>query len=226
MAQIIAFFDMDRTVLAASSGVLYVRYLLQHGQANWRGLLESYWNAALYRLGLLNYTAVMAKLALAAEAQSETELIALCQRWFDDMGVAYIAPQAVACLDEHRAQGHGVTLISAATRYIVGPVAHHLGMDDYLCTQLEVIDGRFTGKIVPPDCYAANKITWARKYAQGHGADLADAYFYSDGYSDVPLLERVGHPVAVNPDRRLQAVAARRGWAVQRFYQSFERMHL
>lgn len=218
MTNIIAYFDMDRTVLRDSSGMLYMRYLWRHGQASLRLRLLSSWYALQYKAGLLNFPRVMAKLATSVSNSSQEAMRELCQRFFDDMMVNYIAPKAVQRIQDHRNQGHLVTVISASTPYVVGPLASHLGIDEYLCTRLETVDGRFTGKIIEPGCYGPGKVHWARQYAQRHNADLSQAYFYTDSCSDLPLLELVGHPVAVNPDPRLKRLAAQHSWPVQSFY--------
>jgi putative phosphoserine phosphatase/1-acylglycerol-3-phosphate O-acyltransferase len=220
MANIIAYFDMDRTILSGSSGLLYMRYLWRRGQASWRSMLLSSWYAALYKVGILNYPVVAAKLASSVSSNREEDTRELCQRFFDEMLANYIAPKAVQRLNEHRTQGHLVTVISAATAYVVGPVASHLGIEEYLCTQLEVVDGRFTGSVIEPGCYGPGKVYWARYYAQRHDADLAQAYFYTDSCTDLDLLELVGHPVAVNPDARLRGLAATHRWPVEYFYDS------
>jgi len=218
MTKIIAFFDLDRTVLTDSSGLLYMRYLWRRGDISRWGMLRAYGYSALYKLGFFNYPAVAAKLATSVSHDGEEQTRALCQRWFEEVLVNYIAPKAVQHMEEHRAQGHVVTIISASTPYVVGPVAAHLAVEEYLCTRLEVVEGHFTGRIVEPACYGPGKIYWADAFARQHGADLGHAYFYTDSHSDEPLLQRVAYPVAVNPDSRLQALAARRGWPVEYFY--------
>ncbi|HUT20854.1 MAG TPA: HAD family hydrolase [Anaerolineae bacterium] len=218
MSNVIAFFDMDRTILSDSSGLLYMRYLRQKGQINLQAVLRVYWHAALYGLGLFNYPATMAKVTAAISGDSEADMIAFCQRWFDEVVINYIAEKAVQRMDDHRAQGHLVTILSAATPYAVGPVASHIGADDYLCTRLEVVNGRFTGRFVEPACYGEGKVFYAEQYTREHGSDLSHAYFYTDGHSDLPLLEQIGHPVAVNPDARLKATAQRRGWPIEYLY--------
>jgi len=218
MTHIVAYFDMDRTILRGSSGILYMRYLWRRGQTDYRSRLLSSWWALQYKLGLLDYPAVAAKLATSMADSREETTRELCQRFFDEMAVGYIADKAVQRMVGHRAQGHLVTVISASTSYVVAPLATYLGVTEYLCTRLEVVDGRFTGKIVEPGCYGPGKVHWARQYAQQHDADLAQAYFYTDSCSDRALLEVVGHPVVVNPDSRLKALAARRGWPVEYFY--------
>ena len=214
----IAFFDLDRTVLSDSSGLLYMRYLLRRGDISRLDLLRSYGYAALYKLGLLNYPAVVAKLSSSVANGNEEDTRAICQRWFEEMAVGYVAARAVQRIEEHRQQGHLVTLISASTPYVVGPVAHHLGIEEYLCTRLVVVNGKFTGGIEDPACYGPGKVHWALQFSARHRAEMGQAYFYSDSYSDLPLLEQVGHPVAVNPDPRLHRLALARGWPVERFY--------
>jgi len=195
-----------------------MRYLRRQGQVGFQAVLQVYWYAALYMLGLFNYPATMAKVTAAISGDSEADMIAFCQRWFDEVVINYITERAVQRIAEHRAQGHLVVILSAATPYAVGPVARHLGVDDYLCTRLEVVDGHFTGRFVEPACYGDGKVFWARQYTREHGSDLAHAYFYTDGHSDLPLLKQVGHPVAVNPDSRLKAIAQHQGWPIEYFY--------
>jgi len=218
MSDIIAYFDMDRTILTDSSGTLYMRYLWRQRQIRPQAILRAYWYGALYKLRLFNYPTAMAKLTSAISEDSEAEMIAFCQRWFDVMVIDYVAQKAVRRVDAHRAQGHRVVILSASTPYAVGPLARHLGVEDYLCTRLEVTNGRFTGRFIEPACYGDGKVYWAEWYGHAHDGDLADSYFYSDSHSDLALLRQVGHPVAVNPDPRLKAIAKRRGWPVEYFY--------
>jgi putative phosphoserine phosphatase/1-acylglycerol-3-phosphate O-acyltransferase len=218
MTHIVAFFDMDRTILSDSSGLLYMRYLLRQRVLGPAAVVRAYWYAALYKLGALDYPSVAAKLASTATDSAEKETRALCQRWFDEMAINYVTEKAVQTMDRHRMRGHLVTIISASTPYVVGPVAAHLGIDEFLCTRLEIVNGKFTGKILKPACYGSGKVHWAKEYARRHNADLTQAFFYTDSYSDQALLEAVGHPIAVNPDPRLRALASQRDWPIEYFY--------
>ena len=128
-----------------------------------------------------------------------------------------IARAGVARIREHQAAGEEVWLLSAATQFVVQPVAEFLGIPCRF-TELEIIGQRITGYIVGEACYGPGKVTWAERIARERGVALADCAFYSDSISDLPLLERVGRPVAVNPDRRLERLARARGWVVERFY--------
>ncbi len=143
----------------------------------------------------------------------------MCRAWFREMVAPCVNERAMQRMEEHRRQGHIVAILSASTVYAVKLLAEYLGLgDNFLCTYLEVRDGQFTGRVVEPSCFGVNKVYWADRFAQEHGADLGHAFFYTDSYTDLALMERVGYPVAVNPDVRLQRLARRRGWPVERFY--------
>ena len=114
----------------------------------------------------------------------------------------YIADGARKQIEWHRSQGHHVAIVSASTPYAVAPVTRDLGLADaYLATHLEVVAGRFTGRVVEPACYGPGKLVVTRAYTAKHKLDLAKSFFYSDSQADLPLLEAVGNPVAVNPTR-------------------------
>jgi HAD superfamily hydrolase (TIGR01490 family) len=217
MPPIIAFFDMDYTTLDTSSSLLYVKYLRQQGRIGRRVMLRIAWWTLLYKISAIDVNSAVPKMLSYAEHQSASRLMAESYAWFDEMLKQHIAPRAVERIEFHRQQDQRVVLISASTQFAVQPVAEHLHVD-FLCTQLIDRDDELTGEVVDPPCYGAGKIVWAQRYAAEHGADLRDAYLYTDSHSDQPLLDAVGHPVAVNPDTRLKRLARKRGWPIEMFY--------
>jgi HAD superfamily hydrolase (TIGR01490 family) len=217
MSSIIAFFDMDYTTLDASSGLLYVKHLRQQKRIGRRVLLRIAWWSLLYKVSAIDVNSAVPKMLSYAEHQSASRLMAESHVWFNEMLKEHIAPRAVDQIDFHRQQDHRVALISASTQFAVQPVAEHLHLD-FLCTRLIDRDDELTGQIVEPPCYGAGKVVWAQRYAAEHGATLSEAYLYTDSYSDLPLLDAVGHPVAVNPDLRLKRLARKRGWPIEMFY--------
>lgn len=212
---IAAFFDMDHTILNDSSGMLYVRYLVQSGRIRAREWLRMAWWFGWYALGLIDFPRAMVRMLLMASDEREEPLREETEAWFEEWVAPHIADAAVARIEEHRAKGHRPVVLSAATVYAVRPLAERLDIDDYLCTYLEIDDGRFTGRLVEPAAYGPGKLQLAEAFAREHNIDLAESYFYSDGHEDLPMLERVGHPVAVNPKRPLRRVAERRGWPIE-----------
>ena len=127
-----------------------------------------------------------------------------------------VAPAARVALERHRQQGHAIVIATGSTVYAAKPVARGLGIDHVLATELEVEDGAFTGK-PRALCFGHYKVKLAEQWAASHGIDLAQSYFYSDSFNDLPLLERVGHAVAINPDARLSRLAKQRRWPMMRW---------
>jgi len=219
MGQIGALFDLDKTLLDTSSGQLYVRYLYRRGEMGLAEVLRVSWWSILSRLGRLDMKDLIPRLLAGAAGDDEVEMRRLCDQWFAEDVRPHVTEAGQRCVTEHQSQGHIVAIVSASTQYVVQPMAAHLGIgEQYVCTHLESQDGQLTGRVIPPVCYGKGKVVWAERFAAEYGVDLDSSYFYTDSISDLPLLERVAHPAAVNPDVRLGRLAARRGWKVLRFY--------
>lgn len=219
MGRVAALFDMDKTLLDASSGILYARYLYRNGLMSRGELARIVWWGLLSRLGVLDMQKLAPKLLSSAAGDDEPELRRQCDLWFAQDVLPHLTEVGRQRVADHKARGHVLGIVSGSTQYSVRPLAEYLGMADrYVCTYLEAVDGRLTGRIVPPVCYGPGKIVWAERFAAEHDVDLAASYFYSDSITDLPLLERVGHPIAVNPDPRLRRLARKRGWPIEMFY--------
>jgi len=219
MGRIAAWFDMDKTLLDTSSGQLYARYLYRFGRMGRRELAQVFWWGVLSRLGVLDMQKLLPRLLAGAAGDDEQAIRALCDRWFVEEVLPHLTRRGQQRVAEHRARGDVVAIVSASTQYVVGPLAAYLGIPgQYVCTHLVSRDGRLTGEIEPPACYGSGKVVWAERFAAEQGVDLSASTFYTDSISDLPLLERVAHPVAVNPDLRLRRLARRRGWPIEQFY--------
>jgi len=213
----IAFFDMDKTLLSKSSGTLYVKYLWRRGMISISEMVGVMVISLQYSLNLLNFPSAMARLSNRVRGGDAVATKLLCDRWAEEDVLQHIAPKALERLRAHQQRGDYVVLISASTQFAVEPVARHLHIP-YRCTELEIVNGKFTGRIVGEPCYGDGKRIWGERIAAERGTPLSDCTFYTDSYSDRALLDVVGHPVAVNPDRMLQRYARRRGWPIEYFY--------
>ena len=219
MSRVAALFDLDKTLLDTSSAQLYARYMYRHGQMGRWELARVVWWGILSRFGRLDMRDLIPRLLADAAGDDEQEMRQLCDRWFDEDVLPHVTERGRHRVAEHQARGHVLAIVSASTQYVVGPSAAYLGFPgQYVCTHLESKNGHLTGQVVPPVCYGAGKVVWAERFAAEHGVDLGASYFYTDSITDLPLLERVGHPVAVNPDPRLRRLAGRRGWSIEMFY--------
>lgn len=209
-----AFFDIDGTLLSVNTAPLYARYLRQHGRARRRDLLRTAFYLLQYRLNLLDIDRAISRASSFIAGQWEDDVAGFCERWYRDVVRAYLVPEMVAIVERHRAAGHALALLSSSTSYLAQPLARDLRVEHLLVTRLEVVDGRFTGRAIAPVCYGAGKVHFATEFAAENGIDLAQSFFYTDSVTDVPVLELVGHPRVVNPDRLLRRIARKRGWEI------------
>ncbi len=212
-----AFFDVDKTILAENSGTLYFRALYDRGEVEWSTLLANMVSYAQYKLNLLDLDNWTKRTMRNFRGQSERTLMRESKRWFRDYVLETVYPEAEQLICEHAARGHVVALVSGATKFVIRPLAEHLGVQNVMHTHLEVEDGHFTGRVLDPICFGEGKIYWLQQLIDREGIDLARSYFYTDSITDLPLLDLVGHPQVVNPDLLLYREARRRRWPVRIF---------
>jgi len=213
-----AFFDVDYTVLSNNSATLFVKYMMKQGELGLKDLMLTLYWVARYKLNLVDFEAVATREVMKMAGDPEHEMIDLCERWFSEMVISYIYPEAFDLIKDHQSRGDCVVLLSAATIYLVRPLARHLDINHYLCNRLEVDEeGKFTGRILKPYSFGAGKVELAEAFAQEHGLDLSNSLYYSDSITDLVVLERFGEPRVVNPDPLLRKEARRREWPVLEF---------
>jgi HAD superfamily hydrolase (TIGR01490 family) len=211
-----AFFDLDNTVLRIDSGTSYMQFGRLRNEVSRARLAQVVWWALQYRMALLDVEELATRLALDYEGSLEDEIVAKCQVWYESFVGPQVAPAARDAIAAHRRRGEPVVLLTGATQYIADEVARELSFDHCLCTRVEVVGGRFTGRL-RQICFGRNKVRIAEEFAAGHGIDLATSRFYSDSYNDLPMLERVGEAIVINPDARLRRHARRVGWPIERW---------
>lgn len=214
-----AFFDLDKTILARSSTLAFGRPFRHNGLINRRTALKAGYAQLVY-------------LALGADEGRLDRLrdraSALCAGWdveqvrgivretVHDVVNPLVHAEAAHLIDRHRAAGHDVIIVSSSGQDVVEPIGEMLGVDHVIATRMVVADGRYTGEVAFY-AYGENKARAVRETALTRGYELSSCYAYSDSATDLPLLEVVGHPAAVNPDRALRRIAAARGWPVLTF---------
>ena len=219
MGQTAALFDVDNTLLDTSSGQLWARHQYRTGSMTRSELARVTWWAFLGRLGVLDMHKLIPKMLAQSAGVDEGEMRLGADRWFAEDVIPHISERGRQRLAEHQAMGHIVGIVSASTQYVVEPLTVHLGIPGhYVCTHLKSKDGRLTGEVIELVCYGQGKVVWAERFAAEYEVDLSASVFYTDSISDLPLLEVVGWPVAVNPDLKLRRLAAKRGWPIETFY--------
>jgi HAD superfamily hydrolase (TIGR01490 family) len=213
----IAFFDMDKTLLSKSSNVLLVRYLLQKADLLWSEKVQVAWFAAQYVLHLRSFESSMASIASRVHGGNVATVRALCQTWFDAVLKSTLSPKAIERVRWHQQHGDLVWILTATVQLATEPVAAYLALP-FICTRIQVQKGRFVAAIEGVPNAHDGKRYWAQYLADQQGISLSDCTFYTDSIQDLPLLEAVGKPVPVNPDRKLRALALQRHWPIEIFF--------
>ncbi len=209
-----AFFDLDGTLLTTNSANLWVRRERRLGRLRARQVARAALTLAGYRLGFLDMEgALRAALATLRDVEEE-EIRRQTREWWRDEVRPFIAPGAHKVVADHRARGDALVLLTSSSPYASEMAHADFGLDAVLCQRYEVKGGRFTGEPLRPICYGAGKVEVAEAWAAENRVDLAASSFYTDSSTDLPMLERVGHPFVVNPDPRLRLAARSRGWAI------------
>jgi HAD superfamily hydrolase (TIGR01490 family) len=215
-----AFFDLDKTLMAGSSGMHFARVASRHGIVSRGQLLRWGRDHLRYRLRGASDEETKEVLKVARELITGVPAVDI-----DRMGAEVMAsilpriyPRMLDELYSHQDAGRPTFIVSAAGNDLVAALARVLGADAGIGTRYAVdAEGRFTGRLDGPFVYGEGKVAAMSRFAEQDGIDLQASYAYSDSASDLPMLRAVGHPVAVNPDPELAAVAAQEGWEVMRF---------
>jgi HAD superfamily hydrolase (TIGR01490 family) len=216
-----AFFDLDKTVIARSSALAFSRPFYRGGLINRRSVLRSAYAQFVFLVGGADHDQMermreyMSALIVGWPVETVRDIVAETLHTIVD---PIVYGEAVTLIDEHHLAGRDVVIVSSSGAELVAPIGDMLGVDRALGSTLEVEDGRYTGAM-SSYLYAEAKAEAIGRLAEQEGYDLARSYAYSDSITDLPLLEAVGHPYAVNPDRALRREAAARGWPVLVFSQ-------
>jgi len=211
----LAIFDLDNTLIGGDSDHLWSQFLVEENIVKDADFAErgSRFHAQ-YARGELDINAYL-HYALGPLAGQPMEVLAEWHRHFMRTRIAPIMlPKAGELLEHHRAQGHVLLIITATNHFITRPIADALGVEHLLACEAEIVDGLYTGEPCGVPTFQAGKVTRLREWLAPRELNLDGAWFYSDSHNDLPLLELVDHPVAVDPDERLQARAETLGWPI------------
>ncbi|MEU2004768.1 HAD-IB family hydrolase [Rhodococcus sp. NPDC019627] len=208
----LAAFDLDGTLISGYSASVVYRDRLRRFDISVAELLRTTGAAMETRFRGADVSGLMRIGVQSLAGRMEDEMQEWGQRLFRQEIARMIYSEVRGLLAAHRHAGHQVVMATSATPYQAQSVAEDLAIEDVLCTRPEVLDGMLTGQLASPPLWGPAKAEAVCTYAQQHGADLKSSFAYSNGAEDLPMLTSVGHPVALNPDRKLAATARKNGW--------------
>jgi HAD superfamily hydrolase (TIGR01490 family) len=214
-----AFFDLDKTVIAKSSTLAFGRPFFHGGLINRRAVLKAAYAQFVFSLQgadaqqMERLRAQLTEMCTGWDVSTVHEIV---QETLHEIVEPLVYAEAADLIEEHRLAGREIVIVSSSGADVVEPIGAMLGADRVVATRMVAVDGRYTGEI-EFYAYGENKAVAVREVAAAGGYDLADCYAYSDSITDLPMLEAVGHPTVVNPDRALRKAALERDWPVREF---------
>lgn len=211
----LALFDLDNTLLGGDSDHAWGDYLCQRGildATTYKARNDEFYQD--YLAGTLDLTEY---LNFTLDILGRTEMAEL-DEWHRDFMRDCIEPimlpKAMELIAKHREAGDKLVVITATNRFVTAPIVARLGIDTLLATECEIVDGRYSGRTTDVPCFREGKVIRLNRWLEENNFNLDDSYFYSDSLNDLPLLEKVANPVAVDPDPKLRAEAQSRSWPV------------
>lgn len=227
-ATVLAVFDLDKTIIDTSASMAYRKPLTDRGLISTGEMLRLLLMLGNYKLAGHDDDSLDATRDILVEmvrGRRAADLAEVASDALHEVIVPFIYSEARALIIAHHEAGHRVAMITASARLLVTPIAEELGIDHLIATELAIVDGIVTGD-VPFFCKGAAKVEGLNALATDHHYDLAASYAYTDSATDLPLLEAVGHPVAVNPDKPLRKEAMSRAWPILTFSRPEPLFHL
>jgi HAD superfamily hydrolase (TIGR01490 family) len=211
----LAIFDLDNTLLAGDSDYLWGRFLVEKGAVD--GIHYERENERFYQLykeGRLDIHEFLRFSLAPLRRYSRTRLEAWRAEFLDTHIDPLISEQALQLVQKHRQAGDTLMIITATNAFVTRPIAGRFGIEHLIATEPETLDGHYTGEVAGEPSFREGKVRRLQAWLDQHDADLQGSWFYSDSHNDLPLLEQVDHPVAVDPDDALMQVASDRQWPI------------
>lgn len=215
----LAIFDLDNTLLGTDSDHQWGEYLCDQGLVSadeFRARNDQFYED--YKLARLDINAYLRFVLTTIKGLSTDEVNNLHQSFFRNHIAPFMLPKAQACVAQHKAQGDTCLVITATSRFITEPIVRAFGIEHIIASEAQIIDGRYTGEPSGTPSFAEGKVQRLAQWLTARSElQSQEHYFYSDSRNDLPLLEQVDHPIAVDPDDTLRRIATERGWSILSF---------
>jgi len=211
----LAIFDLDNTLLGGDSDYLWGEFLVEHNivdAGSYQRANQDFYDQ--YLAGTMDIFEFSAFQFKPLADNSMTDLIRWREQYLAEKIAPIILPAARELIAKHQQQGDTLLIITATNSFITAPIAEQLSIPNLIATEAEMSDGKYTGEVSGTPSYQQGKVTRLKEWLAAHEQSLDDSYFYSDSHNDLPLLGLVTHPVVVDPDAKLLAIAKQRDWKI------------
>ncbi len=209
-----AFFDLDHTLISINSGEALLHRAYRNGVLSTRNLIHAYILALLYKAHILDPLTLIERFGGWLAQSKVSDIENLCRELVEKELTPALRPQMIREIKFHREQGAEVVMLSSAIYPVANLLSAYLEMHAVICSELEVLDQRYTGRPVGRFCFREEKLIRMKQYLQRNQYTLENSYYYADSMDDLPVLQSVGHPVCVHPDRGLKKTARDHHWPV------------
>lgn len=209
-----AFFDLDDTLLSINSGSVLVREAYKSGLMSTSDLLNAIYLSWLYKFHLRDTSIIVSGMGRWLKGMTLDEMNVLAEHVVNKHLVDAIRPEIYSEIRFHRENNGEIVILSSAIIQICRPLGSYIGADNIVCTVMEVADGVFTGLPENKFCFEDEKRIRLIQYCEMRNYNLNETFYYGDSISDLPALKVVGHPVCVQPDRRLSRISHKNGWRI------------
>jgi len=208
----LAAFDLDKTVLSVNSSKLVVQESRKMNLMSRKDYRQAIYYSLIYKFDLKDANEIVVAMMQWLRGLKESEVSLLAEKHAVPVMLSLIRPEIISEIDFHRKNNARIIMLSSALPYLCNPVARHLGMDDIVCSRIEVRDGLFTGRSTGKLVFGPEKAVRMRQYCSENNFSLDTAWYYGDAYTDRFVMQAVGNPVAVKPEIKLGWLAKRKGW--------------
>lgn len=209
-----AFYDLDHTILDGNSATHMVKEARRRGMMNVKQYRHAVWLSILYKLHIGDPIKMIDRMLTWLKGVKEEDIFTLSQEIFDSIIKETIRPGILETIQKHRKQNGAVVLLSSATAPVCQAVTRYLELDEMICTQLESKNGILTGHTSGKLVFGPEKKVRMLAFCRENGSDPLKAWYYGDSYTDKYVMEAVGNPVAVSPDKRLLKIAQKKSWPI------------
>ncbi len=209
-----AFFDLDNTILKTNSGEALIRRAYQNRLLSiWR-LIYVFCLVILYKLKLVDPSTIIEKIGSWLAKSSVNQIEILCNEIVTKDLIPAIRPEIISEIKIHREKGANLVILSSAIASICFPLAKYLEMHSVICSELEVVNQQYTGRPIKKFCFRDEKLNRLNQFLHNNNFTFEDSYYYADSIDDLPVLQKVGHPVCVSPDKSLEKIARKNNWII------------